>query len=126
MKQIRTSVYHPQTDGLVERFNQTLKAMLRRAIREDGRNRDQLLPYLLFAVREVPQTSTGFSPFDLLYSYKPRGLLDIAKEAWEEQPCPHRTMIEHVGAMRERMNTILPILKEHMEKALRDQTAAYN
>lgn len=44
IKQLRTSVYHPQTDGLVERFNKTLKAMLRKAIEEDGRNWDQLIP----------------------------------------------------------------------------------
>lgn len=100
--------------------------MLRKAIDKDGRNWDQLLPYLLFAVREVPQSSTGFSPFDLLYSHKPRGLLDIAKETWEEQPCPHRTVIEHVGAMQDRMAAVVPIMKEHMEKAQRDQSAAYN
>ena len=32
VKQIRTSVYHPQTDGLVERFNKTLKQMLKNAV----------------------------------------------------------------------------------------------
>ena len=31
---IHTSPYHPQTDGLVEHFNQTLKAMLRRTAKE--------------------------------------------------------------------------------------------
>ncbi|XP_063075477.1 uncharacterized protein LOC134465637 [Engraulis encrasicolus] len=126
IKQLRTSVYHPQTDGLVERFNKTLKSMLRKAIEEDGRNWDQLLPYLLFAVREVPQSSTGFSPFELLLSYRPRGLLDIAKEAWEEQPCKQRTLIEHVGAMRDRMKSVYPIIREHMEAAQRQQQASYN
>ena len=33
---IRTSPYHPQTDGLVEQFNQTLKAILRKAASEEG------------------------------------------------------------------------------------------
>ena len=68
VKPIRTSPYHPQTDGLVERFNKTLKAMLRKTASEDGKDWDRMIPYLLFAYREVPQSSTGFSPFELLYT----------------------------------------------------------
>ena len=75
IKPIRTTPYHPQTDGLVERFNGTLKAMLKKAASEDGRDWDRLLPYLLFAYREVPQASTGFSPFELLYGHNVRGPL---------------------------------------------------
>ncbi len=81
VKQLRTTVYHPQTDGLVERFNQTLKQMLRRVAAEDRRDWDQMLPYVLFGIRDVPQASTGFTPFELLFGRQPRGLLDVAKEA---------------------------------------------
>jgi transposase InsO family protein len=81
VKPIRTSPYHPQTDGLVERFNQTLKAMLKKTAVDEGKDWDKLLPYLLFAYREVPQASTGFSPFELLYGWQVRGPLDILKES---------------------------------------------
>ena len=80
---IRTSLYHPQTDGLVERFNQTLKGMLRKAATSEGKDWDKLVPYLLFAYREVPQASTGFSLFELLYGREVRGSLDVLKESWE-------------------------------------------
>ncbi len=73
IKSVRTSVYHPQTDGLVERFNRTLKTMIRKFVHEDAKNWDKWLEPLLFAVREVPQDSTGFSPFELLYGRQPRG-----------------------------------------------------
>ena len=70
----------PQTDSLVERFNHTLKSMLRKTATTEGKNWDEFLPYLLFAYREVPQASTGFSPFELLYGRQvrghPQGLLD--------------------------------------------------
>ena len=124
--QLRTSVYHPQTDGLVERFNQTLKQMLKKVMEADGRNWDQLLPFLMFSIREVPQASTGFSPFELLYGRRPRGLLDVAKEAWEHQPSPHRTMVEHVEEVRERMATLWPLVREHMADAQAAQARVYN
>ncbi len=43
IKSIRTSVYHPQTDGLVERFNRTLKTMIRKFVHEDAKNWDKWL-----------------------------------------------------------------------------------
>ncbi|XP_039525008.1 uncharacterized protein LOC120477466 [Pimephales promelas] len=84
IKRVRTTPYHPQTDGLVERFNQTLKAMLKKFVSETGRDWDKWLPFLLFAYREVPQASTGFSPFELLYAHPVRGPLDVLKESWED------------------------------------------
>ncbi len=38
IKSVRTSVYHPQTDGLVERFNRMLKTMIRKFVHEDAKN----------------------------------------------------------------------------------------
>ncbi|XP_073785929.1 uncharacterized protein [Danio rerio] len=126
VKQIKTSVYHPQTDGLVERFNKTLKQMLRRVVAEDGRDWDLMIPYMLFGIREVPQASTGFTPFELLFSRQPRGLLDVARQAWEQEPAPQQSVIEHVRDMRERIEKVIPIVKEHLTEAQRAQQRLYN
>uniref|UniRef100_A0A8C1P786 Gypsy retrotransposon integrase-like protein 1 n=1 Tax=Cyprinus carpio TaxID=7962 RepID=A0A8C1P786_CYPCA len=112
VKQLRTTVYHPQMDGLVERFNQTLKQMLRCMAAEDKRDWDLMIPYVLFGIREVPQASTGFTPLSSCSAVNHRGLLDVAREAWEQQPAPHRTIIEHVRQMRERIDRVLPLVRE--------------
>ena len=54
--------------------------MLRNLVNKEGRDWDRLLPYVLFAYREVAQSMTGFSPFNLLYGRKVRGPLDVLKE----------------------------------------------
>ena len=67
LKKLNTSAYHPQTDGLVERFNRTLTEMLAKTVDASGRDWDQRLPYVLFAYRTSLQESTKESPFYLLY-----------------------------------------------------------
>lgn len=61
--------YLPETDGLVERYNQTLKNKLCKFVSNTGADWDQWLPYLLFAYWEVSLASTGFWPLDLLKHY---------------------------------------------------------
>ena len=67
LQQLTTSAFDAQCNGLVERSHETLKQMLRRISAERQKDWDRYLPALLFAVREVPQDSLGFSLFKLLY-----------------------------------------------------------
>ena len=82
IKAITTSPYHPQTNSLVERLNQTLKLTLKKTSRSTRRQWDKILPLVLFAYREIPQETTGFSPFELLYSRDVKGPMDILKNQW--------------------------------------------
>uniref|UniRef100_A0A8C5LLD7 Gypsy retrotransposon integrase-like protein 1 n=1 Tax=Leptobrachium leishanense TaxID=445787 RepID=A0A8C5LLD7_9ANUR len=66
VKALHSAPYHPQTNGLCERFNGTLKQLIR-AFAHESKDWEKYLPHLLFAYREVPQESTGYSPFELLY-----------------------------------------------------------
>ncbi|MGH0147416.1 UNVERIFIED_CONTAM: hypothetical protein FKN15_010446 [Acipenser sinensis] len=117
IKTIRTSVFHPQTDGLVERFNKTLKSMLRRFINSDVRYWDQLIPPLLFAIREVPQASTGFSPFELLYGRRPRGVLDLVREMWEEQQDNSTNTVRYVLDLRKRLESVGKWAHDNLQQA---------
>lgn len=101
IKGIRTNPYHPQTDGLVERYNRTLKSMLKKFVALNGKDWDQWLPCLLFAYREVPQASMGFSPFELLYGRNVRGPLDLLRDAWvAPQPEAADSVLSYVLMMR--------------------------
>lgn len=90
---IRTSLYLPQTDGLVEHFYVTLKLMLHKAATVEGNDCDHLITYPLFAYREVPQAPTKFSPFKLLYGRHVWGPLDILKETWEKCGCSTESVV---------------------------------
>ena len=49
IKKVNTSSYHPQTDGLVEKFNSTLIGMVAKVAEQSGKDWDRHPPFLLFA-----------------------------------------------------------------------------
>jgi hypothetical protein len=53
-------------NGLCEKFNGVLKKILKAYARSKPKTWDEYIPYLLFAYREVPNESTGFSEFGVL------------------------------------------------------------
>ncbi len=84
IRSLKTTPYHPQCNGLVEKFNGTLKSMLRKMSAERPNDWDKYLWAVLFAYREVPQESSGFSPFELLYGRTVRGPMAVLQELWSK------------------------------------------
>ena len=69
IKQYRSSAYHPESQGALERFHQTLKNMIRSYCFDTEKDWDEGIHLLLFAVRESVQKSLGFSPFELVFGH---------------------------------------------------------
>ena len=61
-----TCAFRPQSDGLVERLNRTIEAMLTMVVGADQRNWDEKLPYVLSAYRSSMQASTNQTPNALM------------------------------------------------------------
>lgn len=77
IEKTRTCPYRPQSDGLVERMNRTLKQMLSIFTNENRNNWDDHLPYLLMAYRATIQDSTGVTPHKMMFGREMQCPLDI-------------------------------------------------
>ena len=101
--------------------------MLRKFVAANGKDWDRWLPYLLFAYREVPQASTGFSPFELLFVRHVRGPLDVLREAWEGPKTQEaHSILAHVLKMREKMEAMTELVSANMEQAQIRQKVWYD
>jgi hypothetical protein len=66
-----STAFHPQTDGLSERMNQTLEQYLRRFIDEEQVLWPKLLPSAEFACNNAANATLNKSPFEILMGYSP-------------------------------------------------------
>ena len=77
IKRMNTSSFHPQSNGMTERFNRTVKMTLKAWCNEEQDDWDVLLPYAVFAYNTAYHSTLQESPFYLLYGRDPRLPIDI-------------------------------------------------
>ena len=119
VKQSFSTAWHPEANGLTEKMVGNLKQMIRRMCIERPKDWDRYLDPVLFAYREVPNSSTQFSPFELLYGRTIRGPMAILKESYEEEEIPEDVMTsyEYVFNLRNRLEETCKIAQENLEKS---------
>lgn len=125
IKQLRTTAYHPQTNGILERWHGCLKNMLRK--HEEGpREWDRLLKYCLLAYRATPHAATLFSPYELVHGRQLRGPLQALKEGWTHGDLTFKTSIEWVNQLRDTLAELQKISLENEEKFKKGTKEAYD
>ncbi|XP_037505848.1 uncharacterized protein K02A2.6-like [Rhipicephalus sanguineus] len=80
-RHVRTAPYHPSSNGLAERFVQTLKAALRKSNRSTSPS--DIADFLL-AYRNTPQATTAEAPSVLLLRRRLRTRLDHVRPSVED------------------------------------------
>ena len=77
VKKIRTSGYHPQMNGQCEHFNATLINMLGTLPDKPKSTQREQVPTLVHAYNCTRNNATGFSPYYLMFGWKPCLLIDL-------------------------------------------------
>jgi hypothetical protein len=125
-KKIFTSTYHPQTDGLVERMNGTLQAMLSKFVETHQRDWDTYLPFVVFAYNSAPQASTGESPFFLLYGRDPRMPTDLSMAPSRALAPQFKDVAEYRADLVKSLEEARALARQHLQAAQAEQKRRYD
>ena len=111
-----STAYHPESQGALERFHQTLKSMLKKYCQQYNRDWDDGVHFVLFAAREAVQESLGFSPFELVFGHTVRGPLLFLKEKWLNEKS-QLNLLEYVSDFKERLFNAVKLAQENMTQS---------
>ncbi|CAC5385151.1 unnamed protein product [Mytilus coruscus] len=119
IKKTRTTPYHPQSDGMVERFNKTLVTMLSAYVQEHQRDWDKYIPFVMMAYRASEHETTGQTPNRLMFGRKSTTPLDILYE----MPPSIKGIPRHKWAweLKERLEDAHSIVRQRMPGEMRRQ-----
>ena len=121
----RTTAYHPQSDGLVERFNLTLENMLSKYIASDQRDWDSHLPMLMLAYRSSIHESTGQTPAAMMFGREVTLPIDLLLGSFPDQK--HRSSdLPYLHELKEKLKEIHEIARENLEKSCDRQKRLYD
>jgi hypothetical protein len=107
--------YHPQTNGLVERFNRTLSESLAKLATDHIDNWDNYIAPILFAYRTTKHATTKIAPFFLLYGRDAK----LPTDPLENDNTP--TLINHLENLIDKIPQEIEKVKVRIEKSQQKQ-----
>ncbi len=113
MSSVRTSAYHPQSNGRLERFHSTLKAMLSKCI-ENRQDWPLALDLVLYFARNMPISRHGFTPHELLFMKPAPLILSSLKSLWSSSSDPSLNLPQFI----EDLDNILSCQTHHVKSSL--------
>jgi len=104
-----TSLFHPQTNGSLERSHRTLAEYLRHYVDKGLNNWDQFLPYAFFGYNSTIHTSTNYQPYSLVYGRT----LEIPIKL-KCEPEPRYNYDDYVYELKQKLQESHKIAKERL------------
>ena len=114
-----STAFHPQTDGQTERQNQMLEYYLRCYCNFEQDDWASHLKMAEFTYNKAKHSSTGMSPFEALYAYKPDLCVNIEDDIPEGEAPAARERVEEMRKIRE-------LLEKNLAKAIKRQKKYYD
>jgi transposase InsO family protein len=120
----RTTPYHPQGNGMVERFNRTLLGML--GTLEESKKSDwkSSIRPLVHAYNCTRHDSTGYSPFFLMFGRQARLPIDIALGIGDQSD--DIDLPKYVDSLRKRLKEAYKIATRHADAARKKQKSNFD
>ncbi|KAI8484640.1 hypothetical protein Bbelb_375810 [Branchiostoma belcheri] len=125
IEKTRTTAYHPQGDGLVERFNRTLKDMLSKYVSTTGDDWDDHLPHVLLAYNTSVHASTGFTPFFLTHGREANLPADVIFGP-NPQASSTVTSMAYARSLASSLRTAFKQVRQNTRQASNKQKLAYD
>ena len=116
IEKTRTTSFHPQSDGQVERFNATLQKILATTAERCHWEWDVMIPYAVMAYRATKHSSTGLSPNMMLFGRETTEPIDLV--AGQPPDCHNvTTPPQYVVQLRERLEHSHKLAREALGKS---------
>ena len=115
-----TSPYHPQTNGLTERFNRTLIQSLKKHCENEPTEWHRWIPFVLMAYRTRVHSVTGFTPFQLLFG-RPMNKFEDFSAQLDQTPIDKRA-VEIKDLVEHKQQTALETIRGAQENQRENQT----
>ncbi|GFU93297.1 retrovirus-related Pol polyprotein from transposon 412 [Trichonephila clavipes] len=100
----KTTALHPQSDGMVERFNRTILNSLSLLVSSNQQDWDKKLPFFLLAYRSAVHETTGYSPSEMLFGRDFRLPADLLFSQPSDAPLVPEEYIEKLQGRMEEMH----------------------